>query len=250
MRKLLFLLAALLFGGAATSHAASEPRHAFVLGVPQQSQTSLTSEQRQANMESFELVWKTVRDSHYDAKLGGLNWEGVREELRPRLEKASSMDEARDVMQAMLNRLGHSHVQIIPATLFDNVRAEGKGEAVPGFDVRMVDGEAMVVRVSTGLPAAKAGVQPGWRIRKINDKQVAPVLAEIRQAVKGAANIPIVQADVIQRSLRGDDGQKVDVTFENGSGKEVTLSIPRARPRGNRVQPGQMPPLYVHFEAR
>jgi carboxyl-terminal processing protease len=211
--------------------------------------TGLTKEQRQKNLASFDLAWKTVRDTHYDPKLGGVNWQRVRDELRPRVAKAASMDEARNVMQEMLNRLGHSHVGIIPGELYE-VLGKARHQAQPGFDVRMVDKEAVVVRVSAGLPAAKAGVRPGWRVRKINGQELAPTLARIRQAVKKTPHVQLVQALVVQARLRGKKGKEVAVTFLDGSGKERTLSIPRARPLGRRVRQFGIPPLYVHFESR
>src|SRR5262245_36977589 len=70
--------------------------------------TELAAAQRQKNLESFDVAWKTIRDNHFDPKLGGVNWQAVRTELRPRVEKARSMDEARAVMGEMLNRLGHT----------------------------------------------------------------------------------------------------------------------------------------------
>ena len=43
----------------------------------------LTDRQRQLNVESFDLVWETIRDKHWDPELGGLDWPALREELRP-----------------------------------------------------------------------------------------------------------------------------------------------------------------------
>jgi carboxyl-terminal processing protease len=217
--------------------------------------SGLTTEQRQKNVESFELVWKTVRDNHYDPKLGGVDWPSVRAELRPRVEKANSMDEARGVMNDMLRRLGHSHVGVFPASLYEDrqggsVNGKARHDAVPGFEVRVADGEAVVVRVAEGLPAARAGVRPGWRLRKIDGEALAPVLARIRQAMKGSSAVPTEQASAVEWRLRGEEGKEMAVTFLDGSDREVTLSLRLARPRGTRVQLGQGPPRYVHFESR
>ena len=218
----------------------------------------LTAEQRQKNLASFELIWKTVRDSHYDPKLGGVDWEAVRTELRPSLEKARSMDDAREVIDEMLGRLGHSHVAIIPASLYEDMQgssAKGKirkasQQAVPGFDIRMADGEPVVVQVSAGSAAAKAGVRPGWRISKINGESLAPMLARIRKALDRPSRVPLVQASAVLWRLHGEEGKEVSVTFLDGAGKEVTRSITLAKPKGNLVQLGQLPPTHVHFESR
>jgi carboxyl-terminal processing protease len=214
--------------------------------------TGLTAEQRQKNIESFELVWKTVRDSHYDPRLGGVDWQAVRAELRPRLEKAGSMGEARAVMNDMLGRLGHTHVAVYPASLYEDVRGDRAGgrEAVPGFDVRMAGGEAVVVRVTESLPAARAGVRPGWRVHRINGEALAPVLDRVRKAVRDPAAVPTMQVFVVMGRLRGAEGTEVRVTFLDGADREVTVPLRLARPLGNRVRLGQSLPEYVHFESR
>ncbi len=47
-------------------------------------ESSLTDEQRALNAESFDYVWTTIRDKHFDPELMGVDWDAVRSELRPR----------------------------------------------------------------------------------------------------------------------------------------------------------------------
>jgi carboxyl-terminal processing protease len=216
----------------------------------------LTDGQRQKNLESFDLAWKTVRDNHFDPKLGGVDWQKVHEELRPRVERADSTDAARKVMQEMLDRLGHTHVAIVPAVLYEDTQGTaGKADksnprADSGFDVRVVDGEALVVRVSAGRPAALAGVRPGWRVCKIDGEDLAPRLARISRAVKGPHEARVAQAQGIRWRLRGEEGKEVAVTFLDGTGREETVTIARTRPPGNLVRQLGMPPTLVHFDSR
>ena len=63
---------------------------------------------------TFDSVWNRVQNTHYDPELGGLDWEAVREELRPRVQAASSILELREILGEMLDRLGESHFAIIP----------------------------------------------------------------------------------------------------------------------------------------
>src|ERR1700722_16744919 len=81
-------------------------------------QPALTPAERQLNIDSFEEVWKTVRDKHWDPKLNGVNWQAVHDELRPKIEKAPTMDNARDVMSDMLDRLHQTHFAIIPVETY------------------------------------------------------------------------------------------------------------------------------------
>jgi carboxyl-terminal processing protease len=128
--------------------------------------------------------------------------------------------------------------------------AKASHQAVPGFEVRVVDGEALVVSVGAGTPAAKAGVRPGWRVRKIGGEALAPLLARIRKAMSKAHEVAAAQAGSIRWRLTGDEGKEVAVTFLDGADKEVSLSLRLAKPQGRLVKFGQLPPMYVSFEAR
>src|SRR5262249_5491500 len=122
----------------------------------------LTPDQKRLNVESFERVWTMVRDTHWDPKLGGLDWKGGHDELRPSIEKAENMAQARQVMRDMLARLRDSHFNIIPLDVYDEVdEASGAtaGEGRTGITVRVVNGEALVTAVEPDSPAAKAGVK-------------------------------------------------------------------------------------------
>jgi hypothetical protein len=56
---------------------------------------ALTAEQRRDSLASFDQVWTTVRDKHWDTSLNGVDWAAVRDQLRPQVEKAHSQTEVR-----------------------------------------------------------------------------------------------------------------------------------------------------------
>lgn len=219
---------------------------------------SLTDKQRQQNLESFDVAWKTIRDNHFDAKLSGANWKGVHDELRPQMEKAETMEDARSIMDKMIAKLGHSHVVVIPASFYDESPGSGamgkagkaSERAVPGVHVRMVKGEATVVKVVEGFPAAKAGVRPGWRIRKIDGEDLTPIFLRIRKAVTAETKVLGYQAMVVESKLSGEQGKTVAVTFVDGADQETTLLLDRAEPIGKRVQVGGSPTEHVHYESK
>src|SRR5438874_12774618 len=90
----------------------------LVLAASAADRYALTPGERQLNVNSFEYVWKTVRDKHWDPKLGGINWQAAHDELLPKVEKAGTMDKAREAMTAMLGRLKQSHFNIFPADVY------------------------------------------------------------------------------------------------------------------------------------
>ncbi len=85
----------------------------FLIGGPAAAQ--LTPRQAAENLQSFELVWSTVRDRHPDPKLNNLDWQAIHDSTRPAIEKARSMTEVRSILTDMLAKLDSSHYAIIPA---------------------------------------------------------------------------------------------------------------------------------------
>ena len=49
----------------------------------------------QLNLDSFEKVWTTIRDKHWEKNPGGLDWQAIHAEFRPRVERAKNIDEVR-----------------------------------------------------------------------------------------------------------------------------------------------------------
>jgi hypothetical protein len=58
--------------------------------------------QKADNLESFEMVWRTVRDRSPDATLHGLDWQAVHDSTRPQIANARSIDEVRGTLTGML----------------------------------------------------------------------------------------------------------------------------------------------------
>src|ERR1035441_9611905 len=129
---------------------------------------TVTPAQRSANLQSFEEVWNTVRDKHWDPKLGGLDWQAVHDELRPKMEAAKTADEGRVILNDMVGRLKQTHFGIFPGSVYHDLDASAdSGAANPGIDVRILEGHAIVTEVNSGSPAAAKGVKPGWEILRV-----------------------------------------------------------------------------------
>jgi carboxyl-terminal processing protease len=223
--------------------------------------SSLSDTERQKNLESFEFVWETIRDKHWDPKLNGLNWQAIHDELKPKVAKAADMGEVRAVMSDMLARLKQSHFAILPG---DTVKAVGNktngehanvdegtgGPGVTGIDVRIVDDQALVVSVEPKSPAAKAGVKPGWQIVKIRDKEVAPIIAKVKTTFKDSTYLELLLSRAVVGRLHGSIGGKVNIVFRDGDDKETALDVGLATPQGTVSGFGLVNGLHVHFEAR
>ncbi|HKG75425.1 MAG TPA: hypothetical protein VKA79_14380, partial [Aestuariivirgaceae bacterium] len=62
---------------------------------------------RQANLKIFDEVWSRVRDSFYDPKFKGLNWEAVGKKYRSQAEQPNG--KLARIINEMLAELGASH---------------------------------------------------------------------------------------------------------------------------------------------
>jgi carboxyl-terminal processing protease len=216
-------------------------------------QPALTPTERQLNIDSFEEVWKTVRDKHWDPKLNGVDWQAAHDELRPKIEKAATMDEARAVMSDMLSRLKQTHFEIVSSDAYEELDQKGGSagptEGDPGLDLRPLDGHAVVTFVQPDSPAAAKGVRPGWEIQRIEGKDLAPALGKVREAIGASMLGELLETRAVLARLEGPIGKTVGVDFLDGNDRRVSLKLARAGRRGTQTVVGSLPPLRFWVDA-
>ncbi len=220
---------------------------ALMLSAPV-ARCEFTPEQKKSNIESFDYVWTTIYEKHFDTTFGGLDWPAVRDELKPKVEAATTMDEVRGILEDMVSRLGLSHFGIIPADLYQNIdgspkRGDFGGET--GIEARAADGKALVVRVAPGSPADAAGIQPGWRIDAIGDEEMEPKLASIAEKAANDRHLEYYLQRAIIRRLGGPIGDSLTVTFTDGTDHTVVKTLELTAPRGKKAVFGNLPPFYL-----
>jgi carboxyl-terminal processing protease len=210
------------------------------------------------HMRAFEEVWTTVRDTHWDPELGGLDWNAVREELEPRMRQVESTAEARDVLQQMLGRLGQSHFQIIPGDVYDAMSGAGSGaddggssgNGVLGVEVRPIAGAAVVTSVRSGSPAAEAGIEPGWVVDVVDGAEIASVLDAVGEHAGNDVTREFLMTMAVISRLQGAVGEQRALEVRSGDNRSRRLELELAAPRGTRGQLGHLPPVYVWLEHR
>jgi carboxyl-terminal processing protease len=210
-------------------------------------QAQLTPAEKQLNTASFEKVWTTIRDKHWEKNPGGLDWQAIHEEFRPKIDQAASMDQARAVIRDMLGRLHQTHFAIFPASVYDDVDVEGGGDGSTGIDVRILDGIPVVTDVDPGSSADNAGVKRGWTVVSVGGKLLAP-------AIQKLSADPEIHQITLQRAvlarLSGQTGAKLHVVFLDGSNKNRALELDLDAPRGNISKFGNLPAMHVWLESK
>lgn len=272
--RALFLI---LFVLQSVTHARQAPRGETTAVAPPAAAAAAGAE-AERRRESFDIVWRTVKENHFDPKFGGVDWDAVREEFAPRVANARTDRELHALLQQMLNRLGRSHFNIIPPEAIPSIGEEenlkeGEGEdETPGaeeprrkgslraaeqltygigIDLRVVGGVALVTRVEPGSTAARAGLRTGHVLRSINGQPLSEILRTLRLvAVYEPSARNQIPAEIIVGYINGPPGTSVKLTFLDGRNRVRRAVVPREHLKGELVPLFQaLPAQFVEFES-
>ena len=197
--------------------------------------------------ETFDAVWKIVKDGHFDPAFDVANWERVGADLRPKAVDAKTPGEFRAVLADMLGRLGLSHFAVIPSTP-DNPGDRANLSGQPGFDVRLIDRQLVVSSVDPEGGAAAAGVHAGWIVQRIGATTVSTLLAAIPDSTP--PRLAQLQAwRLAVPRLRGPSDTSAEIGFVDGAGATVTKSVELRHERGQPVTVGSLPTMFVRVSS-
>jgi carboxyl-terminal processing protease len=202
---------------------------------------------------TFDSAWSRIAHTHYDTAFNGVDWVGVRDELRPRAAQAATLRELRAVISEMLGRLGESHFTLIPAEARDLLSANPAGarsiSGSAGFQVRLVEGDLLVSRVQPGSAAADAGVRTGWTLVSVDGRPVATRVAALA-ALPGAERRTSLTGMLYgaNAELAGAVGTAIEVRFRDERGNQVDRALELRQVAGEVVQFGNLPPVLAALE--
>ena len=224
-------------------------------------EAALSEEETALNLASFDYVWTTMRDRNWDPELGGLDWDAVREEVRPRVASANTMSEARKAMTDMLKRIEQTHLSLIPASVYSEIdlasdenaetpASEDAPRGVTGLTVRIVNDRLLVTDVDVESPAEAAGVTPGWEITAIDGDRVRPVIRNVAASLGGSTMRQIILSRTFSDRLDGPIDEPITVRFLDADGKRQDLSLDRRIHEGEDIVFGNLPVGPVWLEHR
>src|SRR5262245_53105211 len=110
-----------------------------------------------ARRQSFDIVWRTVKEKHFDPTFGGVDWDAVRRKYEPRLTRVKKDGELHLLLNEMLGELRQSHFGVIPPEAIREDGSYNEPGGNVGIDFRIVDGQVLITSVAPGSPAARAG---------------------------------------------------------------------------------------------
>ncbi len=203
-----------------------------------------SAQQGKAVVDSFEVVWRTLRDHYWDAQMGGTNWQKLHDEYLPKVKGANTIDQARKAMDELIHKLPSSHLALIPSEMYETdeqseapsdekLRHDFGGPASAGISVAFIE-HKVVVEFSDN-PA----VRPGWAIQSVDGEEIQRLLK-----LAGERNAALVP-EIVSAWLSGEAGSRTHVVFDEGDGHEMALDLERSLNHGKIVQFGNMPPELV-----
>ncbi|HEU4595834.1 MAG TPA: S41 family peptidase [Pyrinomonadaceae bacterium] len=242
---------------------------------------------RRRRAETFQVVWQTVKDEHFDPTFGGVDWDAVRVRYAPLAARTKTDAELHLLLQVMLNELGQSHFNIVPpeniprfdARRWGAERADAEGEGAEeaageepveedeevgseelsvrmmngvGVDVRVLAGRLVITRVEPGGPAARAGLRPGFVIKTVDED---PVEEYVQLATEGENVPPLtlvrIREEILLDYLGGEPGTEVRIGYVDEKNREREAIVKRERLRGELSPPfGNLPPIYTELETK
>jgi len=204
----------------------------------------MSPEERKLHLDSFDHVWQTIHDKHWETKPGGLDWDAVRAELRPKAEQAATPDEIRDVIREMLRRLKQSHFHLIAVEVMGALSVPYAGDGEPPFEAQIINSEALVTRVEPGTP-----VKLGWKIASINGVDFAQRIQAVDAAYAHSTERGLRLHQMLRARLSGQPGATLAIDFINELNRKVALKVPIAAPKGKLASFGNLPPTVVRIES-
>jgi carboxyl-terminal processing protease len=195
--------------------------------------------------ETFDVVFRIVRDSHFDPAFDRANWDRIGTELRPKAVGAKTPGELRAVLSDMLGRLGLSHFAVIPGSP-DTPGTATDLSGHPGFDVRLIDKQLVVTTVEP--EAANLGIRAGWVVQTVGTSDITSLVEGIGEAT--SPQVAQVEAwRLAVTRLRGPADSNAEVTFLDGSNAPVKLNVPRRFESGVPVAVGSLPMMFVRVSS-
>jgi carboxyl-terminal processing protease len=214
----------------------------------------LTAAEKLNNLMAFDEVWTCVADTYYSPQRltegeGNIDWPAARIALRPRAERATTMREAREAISALVNRLDETHFGLLAAESGD-LDPRTKPAGAVGVTLKIIDGKAVVWRVERDSPAARAKVQPGWILERVNRTEIGPLVkTTLRPASRPTTRSTSLAQRRVQDALAAAPNQRLTATFIDAIGHGHDVSLTAVTNAADVAMLGDLPPMSLRIDA-
>ena len=203
--------------------------------------------------QTFEKVWNTVNEKHFDPTFGGVDWQKMREIYQPKAAAAKSDAEFYAVLRQMLGELKLSHFGIIPPAVEMNTTKSGAGFV--GIELKMLDNQAVISEVKADSPAEKSGLKTGFAVEKLDGQTIVEILAPLEKFLV-ARPMPEQQKRLYRERtllnlINGENGTQANVEVLNDKNRTQIFQIQRTEHKSEMSRSvGNFPAQEVVFDAK
>jgi carboxyl-terminal processing protease len=219
----------------------------------------LTADASDARRQSFDIVWRTVKEKHFDPTFGGVDWDAVRRKYESRLAKVKKDGELYLLLNEMLGELHQSHFGVIPPeAILEDGSWNQLGENT-GLDLRIIDGQVLITRVAPDSAAARAGLRPGFAVKRIDGAETAKMQREIIAQMNMSPLVrdwsPGLKSFLVARRILyragGKPGSTARLQYLDERGLVREAAIEREKPSGE-LSPrfGNLPAQRMEIESK
>ncbi len=192
--------------------------------APQTAPGSLSDKDRKS---VFAFVWTAINEKYYDPKMNGVNWKEAHRLYKDRIELAQTDAEFYQVLQQMVGALHDAHTRVrdpYKRYLFDRLEVVS-----PGAAIGEVEGQAVILRVTAGSDAEKAGLKPGLIVRAIDKKPIEECVAAAAATVGHSSSERATRMLTYSSLLDGTEDTEVTLWLERPNDPSQTFEVKLTR---------------------
>jgi carboxyl-terminal processing protease len=199
---------------------------------------------------SYDTVWQTVNENHFDSTFGGLDWNEIYSRYHELVSNVEDDASFIKVVNSMLAELKLSHYAVFHMKKISASGSPLVSTGSIGLDIRLLDNRAVVTSVKSGFPAADAGLKPGYVVESIDGVPVEQIIAEAQDRAVPIYNERKILSDIsddICGRFFGDAGTLISLTFRDELNTLHEAKLVKKQRFGETIIDESLPPFYVDF---
>jgi len=212
---------------------------------------NFAQDQTAENLESFDLVWQTVNENHFDPTFGGIDWKAMFDRYRPQIVLSSGIEEFSRITNQMLFELRLSHLLVATEDKLKTYMPTLFSEGTVGIDIRWMQNKAVITKIKPGFPGQVVGMKSGYEITRIDDRDVKEIIQ--RAEVLPPYNVRNLRGGIssyLLGHINGPPNTSVSITYLDENSQLKKAVIVRQSRGGGKVVSEAMPPIFIEFEAQ
>ena len=202
---------------------------------------------------SFDTIWQTVNENHYDPTFGGVDWNEIYKRYQKHVADLDDNDQFIELANKMLKELKLSHYVVFDVKKSSDSGSPLISQGTIGLETRIIDSKAIAKSVKQGSPAFAAGLRQGYEITMIDSVPVAQMIKDAEEShISHFNNRVLVSSmnDAILNRFFGEADSSVVVTYIDAKGIEQESEIIRQERPLKTIIDENFPAIYVDFESK